>query len=128
MTLAAGGPASTRDIPGDLAILAVHSWGALLGRDASWPRLVERQHLCAAPARARVLRPSLAQALQTLPIYALTGNPNPMLQPALPLDVRAIGPRHVPARTRADGSAAAGFVAGLAFAFAPYASPDIPHL
>ena len=43
-----------------------------------------------------------AQAVQILPVYALTGNIILSLQPAVSLDVRAVGTRHVPLRARSD--------------------------
>ena len=43
----------------------------------------------------------IAQAVQILPVWALTRQPDPLLQPAVPVDVRALGSRCVPLRPRA---------------------------
>ena len=74
-----------------------------VGRHAPRPRLVERQHLLSR-TRWRSATPSICRRrrCRSLPIYALTQQSDPLLQPAVPLDVRAVGARHVPVRARAD--------------------------
>ena len=48
----------------------------------------------------------IAQAVQILPVWALTGNPDPLLRPALSLDVRALRAGRVPVRARAHRQSA----------------------
>ena len=87
---------------GRLRRSAVHVVGARVGRHAPGPRLVEREHLRAASAVARLLRAFPAAGAAGAADLRGDEESDPLLQPAVPLDVRAVRPRHVPARPRAD--------------------------
>ena len=73
-----------------------------MGCDASRPRMVEREHLRAAPARARLLRAFPAAGAAGVAGVRGDAESDPLLQPAVPVDVRPRGHRHVRVRARAD--------------------------
>ena len=90
--------------------------------------LLQREHLSSRTADARVFgapRPAGDADPSDLRAHEKS---DPLLQPAVPLDVRAVGSRHVSVRARADRQHAAAFVGGLLFAFAPYRIPQSSHL
>ena len=90
--------------------------------------VLERQHLLARAADDRLLgAPDAADAAGAAHLGGHRQH-RPRLQPAVPLDVRALGRRDVSARARAHRPPAAAFVAGLAFAFAPYRISQYSHL
>jgi len=118
----------TRDIPGDfgdpLFTSWVISWDAThLGR-GWWNANIFAPH----PLSLAYSEHFLPQALQVLPIYAVTKNPI-LCYNLLFLSTFALSGLGMFLLGRElTGSAAAGFVAGLAFAFAPYRLANIPHL
>ena len=118
----------TRDIPGDFGDPLFTSW--VLSWDAT--------HLGRGWWSANVFAPQplalaysehfLPQALQVLPIYATTKNPI-LCYNLLFLSTFALAGLGMFLLGRElTGSATAGLVAGLAFAFAPYRIANIPHL
>ncbi|MCU1383935.1 MAG: rane protein [Acidobacteria bacterium] len=118
----------THDVPGDfgdpLFTSWVLSWGAThLGRGWWSANIFAPQPLALAYSEH-----FLPQAIQTLPIYLLTRNPI-LCYNLLFLSTFAVSGLGMFLLGRElTGSAAAGFVAGLAFAFAPYRIANIPHL
>jgi len=68
----------------------------------TWARVVEREHLRPAAAGAGLLRAFPAAGAPGVADLRDHEEPDPLLQPAFPVDVRARGPRHVSARTGAD--------------------------
>jgi hypothetical protein len=118
----------TRDIPGDFGDPLFTSW--VLSWDAT--------HLGRGWWSANIFAPQplalaysehfLPQALQGLPIYAATKNPI-LCYNLLFLSTFALAGLGMFLLGRElTGSTAAGLVAGLAFAFAPYRIANIPHL
>ena len=105
-----------RDIPWDLGDSVLNCWILQWGAD-HWLRFLGgdlgafRGYFNAnifypEPLTLAYSEHLTAQVLQILPVYALTRQHRPLVQPAVPLDVRAVGPRHVPARARAHGQRA----------------------
>ena len=117
-----------RDIPGDfgdpLFTSWVISWDAThLGR-GWWSANIFAPH----PLSLAYSEHFLPQALQALPIYAVTRNPI-LCYNLLFLSTFALSGLGMFLLGRElTGSTAAAFVAGLAFAFAPYRISNIPHL
>src|SRR4051812_49184684 len=118
----------THDIPGDFGDPLFTSW--VLSWDAT--------HLGRGWWSANIFAPQplalaysehfLPQALQTLPLYWVTKNPI-LCYNLLFLSTFALcGLGMFLLGRELTGSATAGFVAGLAFAFAPYRIASIPHL
>ena len=118
----------THDIPGDfgdpLFTSWVISWDAThLGR-GWWSANIFAPH----PLSLAYSEHFLPQALQTWPIYALTNNPILCYNLLFLSTFAFAGLGMFLLGRELSGSAAAGFVAGLAFAFAPYRIASIPHL
>jgi hypothetical protein len=118
----------TRDVPGDFGDPLFTSW--VIAWDAThlgpgwWSANIFAPH----PLSLAYSEHFLPQALQALPIYALTKNPI-LCYNLLFLSTFALSGLGMFLLGRElTGSAAAGFVAGLAFAFAPYRIANIPHL
>ena len=118
----------THDVPGDFGDPLFTSW--VLAWDAShlghgwWNANIFAPH----PLALAYSEHFLPQALQVLPIYALTKNPI-LCYNLLFLSTFALAGLGMFLLGRElTGSAAAGLVAGLAFAFAPYRIANIPHL
>ena len=118
----------THDVPGDFGDPLFLSW--VLAWDAThlgsgwWSANIFAPH----PLTLAYSEHLLPQALQVLPIYALTRNPI-LCYNLLFLSTFALSGLGMFLLGRElTGSAAAGFVAGLAFAFAPYRIASIPHL
>jgi hypothetical protein len=118
----------TRDIPGDFGDPLFTSW--VLSWDAT--------HLGRGWWSANIFAPQplalaysehfLPQALQVLPIYAITKNPI-LCYNLLFLSTFALAGLGMFLLGRElTGSVTAGLVAGLAFAFAPYRIANVPHL
>jgi len=118
----------THDIPGDFGDPLFTSW--VLSWDAT--------HLGRGWWSANIFAPQplalaysehfLPQALQVLPIYAVTKNPI-LCYNLLFLSTFALAGLGMFLLGRElTGSVTAGLVAGLAFAFAPYRIANIPHL
>jgi hypothetical protein len=118
----------THDIPGDFGDPLFTSW--VLSWDAT--------HLGRGWWSANIFAPQplalaysehfLPQALQVLPIYAVTKNPL-LCYNLLFLSTFALAGLGMFLLGRElTGSVTAGLVAGLAFAFAPYRIANIPHL
>ena len=118
----------THDVPGDfgdpLFTSWVISWDAThLGR-GWWNANIFAPH----PLSLAYSEHFLPQALQALPVYAATKNPI-LCYNLLFLSTFALSGLGMFLLGRElTGSAAAGFAAGLAFAFAPYRLANIPHL
>ena len=117
-----------RDIPGDFGDPLFTSW--VLSWDAThlgrgwWSANIFAPH----PLSLAYSEHFLPQALQALPIYAATKNPI-LCYNLLFLSTFALAGLGMFLLGRElTGSAAAGLVAGLAFAFAPYRIANIPHL
>jgi hypothetical protein len=102
---------------GRLRRSAVHVVGGVVGTRRTWAAVVEREHLRAAAVARLPEHP--AQGLQAPPIYAATQGRSSATT-CSSLDLRARARQFLLGGL--TGSAAAGFVAGPAFAFAP-----IPH-
>ena len=117
-----------RDIPGDfgdpLFTSWVMSWDAThLGR-GWWNANIFAPH----PLALAYSEHLLPQALQVLPIYLATNNPI-LCYNLLFLSTFALSGLGMFLLGRElTGSTAAGLVAGLAFAFAPYRLASVPHL
>jgi hypothetical protein len=118
----------TRDIPGDFGDPLFNSW--VISWDAThlgrgwWSANIFAPH----PLSLAYSEHLLPQALQLLPVYAATKNPI-LCYNLLFLSTFALSGLGMFFLGRElTGSAAAGFVAGLAFAFAPYRIASIPHL
>ncbi len=118
----------THDVPGDFGDPLFTSW--VLAWDAThlgrgwWSANIFAPH----PLSLAYSEHFLPQALQALPIYALTRNPI-LSYNLLFLSTFALSGLGMFLLGRElTGSATAGFVAGLAFAFAPYRMANIPHL
>jgi hypothetical protein len=118
----------TRDIPGDFGDPLFTSW--VLSWDAThlgrgwWSANIFAPH----PLSLAYSEHFLPQALEVLPVYALTNNPI-LCYNLLFLSTFALsGLGMFLLGAELTGSAAAGLVAGLAFAFAPYRIANIPHL
>jgi len=118
----------THDIPGDFGDPLFTSW--VLSWDAThlgrgwWSANIFAPH----PLSLAYSEHFLPQALQALPIYALTRNPI-LCYNLLFLSTFALSGLGMFLLGRElTGSAVAGFVAGLAFAFTPSRIANIPHL
>ena len=118
----------SRDIPGDFGDPLFTSW--VLSWDAThlgrgwWSANIFAPH----PLTLAYSEHFLPQALEVLPVYALTGNPI-LCYNLLFLSTFALsGFGMFLLGTELTGSSAAGLVGGLAFAFAPYRIANIPHL
>jgi len=118
----------TRDIPGDFGDPLFTSW--VLSWDAThlgrgwWSANIFAPH----PLSLAYSEHFLPQALQVLPIYAVTKNPI-LCYNLLFLSTFALSALGMFLLGRElTGSAVAGFVAGLAFAFTPSRIANIPHL
>src|SRR3954469_519842 len=117
-----------RDVPGDFGDPLFTSW--VLSWDAT--------HLGPGWWSANIFAPQrltlaysehfLPQALQTLPIYAATQNPILCYNLLFLSTFVLSGVGMFLLGRELTGSAAAGFAAGMAFAFAPYRMANIPHL
>ena len=118
----------THDIPGDFGDPLFTSW--VLSWDAThlgrgwWSANIFAPH----PLSLAYSEQFLPQALQALPIYAATKNPI-LCYNLLFLSTFALSALGMFLLGRElTGSAVAGFVAGLAFAFTPSRIANIPHL
>ena len=118
----------THDVPGDFGDPLYTSW--VLAWDAThlgrgwWSANIFAPH----PLSLAYSEHFLPQALQALPIYAATKNPI-LCYNLLFLSTFALSGLGMFLLGRElTGSPAAGLVAGLAFAFAPYRIASIPHL
>lgn len=118
----------THDVPGDFGDPLFTSW--VLAWDAThlghgwWSANIFAPH----PLSLAYSEHFLPQALQALPIYAATKNPI-LCYNLLFLSTFALSGLGMFLLGRElTGSPAAGLVAGLAFAFAPYRIASIPHL
>ena len=118
----------THDVPGDFGDPLFTSW--VLAWDAThlgpgwWSANIFAPH----PLSLAYSEHFLPQALQAWPVYALTHNPI-LCYNLLFLSTFALSGLGMFLLGRElTGSDAAGFVAGLAFAFAPYRLANIPHL
>lgn len=118
----------THDVPGDFGDPLLNSW--VLAWDAThlgrgwWSANIFAPH----PLSLAYAEHLLPQALQALPIYAATRNPI-LCYNLLFLSTFALSGLGMFLLGRElTGSSAAGLVAGLAFAFAPYRIASIPHL
>jgi hypothetical protein len=118
----------TRDIPGDFGDPLFTSW--VLSWDAThlgrgwWSANIFAPH----PLSLAYSEHFLPQAIQAFPVYAVTRNPI-LCYNLLFLSTFAFsGLGMFLLGAELTGSIAAGMVAGLAFAFAPYRIANIPHL
>lgn len=118
----------THDVPGDFGDPLFTSW--VLAWDAThlgrgwWSANIFAPH----PLSLAYSEHLLPQALQALPIYAVTRNPI-LCYNLLFLSTFALSGLGMFLLGRElTGQTAAGLVAGLAFAFAPYRIASIPHL
>lgn len=118
----------TRDVPGDFGDPIFTSW--VLAWDAThlgpgwWSANIFAPH----PLALAYSEHFLPQALQAWPIYAATKNPI-LSYNLLFLSTFALSGLGMFLLGRElTGSVAAGLVAGVAFAFAPYRIANIPHL
>ena len=118
----------TRDIPGDFGDPLFTSW--VLAWDAShlghgwWNANIFAPH----PLTLAYSEHFLPQALQVLPIYAITKNPILSYNLLFLSTFALAGLGMFLLGRELTGSTAAALVAGLAFAFAPYRIANIPHL
>ena len=118
----------THDVPGDFGDPLFASW--VIAWDAThlgagwWSANIFAPH----PLSLAYSEHFLPQALQILPIYAVTKNPI-LCYNLLFLSTFALSGLGMFLLGRElTASNAAGFVAGLAFAFAPYRISSIPHM
>ena len=118
----------THDIPGDFGDPLFTSW--VLSWDAThlgrgwWSANIFAPH----PLALAYSEHFLPQALQVLPIYAITKNPILCYNLLFLSTFVLSGLGMFLLGRELTGSVAAGLVAGLAFAFAPYRIANIPHL
>ncbi len=118
----------THDIPGDFGDPLFTSW--VLSWDAThlgrgwWSANIFAPH----PLALAYSEHFLPQALQTLPVYAITKNPILCYNLLFLSTFVLSGFGMFLLGTELTGSVAAGLVSGLAFAFAPYRIANIPHL
>src|SRR3954471_6546112 len=118
----------TRDLPGDFGDPLFTSW--VLAWDSThlgsgwWSANIFAPH----PLSLAYSEHLLPQALQTLPVYLLTANPVLCYNLLFLSTFMLCGLGMFLLGRELTGSAAAGFIAGLAFAFAPYRVAAIPHL
>ena len=116
------------DLPGDFGDPLFTSW--VLAWDAThlgsgwWSANIFAPH----PLALAYSEHFLPQALQVLPIYAVTKNPILCYNLLFLSTYILSGVGMFLLGRELTGSATAGFVAGLAFAFAPYRIANIPHL
>jgi hypothetical protein len=131
LTIAMTWPLATglaSDIPGDFGDPLFTSW--VLSWDAThlgrgwWSANIFAPH----PLALAYSEHFLPQALQALPIYAATNNPILCYNLLFLSTFVLSGFGMFLLGRELTGSAAAGFVSGLAFAFAPYRIANIPHL
>ena len=117
-----------RDVPGDFGDPLFTSW--VLSWDAThlgrgwWSANIFAPH----PLSLAYSEHLLPQALQALPIYAATKNPILAFNVVFLSTFALSGLGMFLLGRELTGNAAAGFVAGLAFAFAPYRAANVPHL
>jgi hypothetical protein len=118
----------TRDIPGDFGDPLFTSW--VLAWDAThlgrgwWNANIFAPH----PLSLAYSEHFLPQALQILPIYFATNNPILCYNLLFLSTFVLSGLGMFLLGRELTGSPAAGFVAGLAYAFTPYRIASIPHL
>ncbi|MGH9143010.1 MAG: hypothetical protein ACRD2I_17910 [Vicinamibacterales bacterium] len=118
----------THDVPGDFGDPLFTSW--VLSWDAThlgrgwWSANIFAPH----PLALAYSEHFLPQALQVLPIYALTKNPILCYNLLFLSTFVLSGLGMFLLGRELTGSAGAGLVAGLAFAFSPYRIANIPHL
>jgi hypothetical protein len=118
----------THDIPGDFGDPLFTSW--VLSWDAThlgrgwWGANIFAPH----PLALAYSEHFLPQALQTLPVYAITKNPILCYNLLFLSTFVLSGFGMFLLGTELTGSVAAGLISGLAFAFAPYRIANIPHL
>jgi hypothetical protein len=121
-------PGITHDIPGDFGDPLFTSW--VLSWDAThlgrgwWSANIFAPH----PLALAYSEHFLPQALQTLPVYAITKNPILCYNLLFLSTFVLSGFGMFLLGRELTGSVAAGLVSGLAFAFAPYRIANIPHL
>jgi len=118
----------TRDLPADLGdplfVTWVLAWDAThLGRGLWNANIFFPQPLALAYSEH-----FLAQAVQILPVYALTKNPILCYNLLFLSTFVLSGVAMFMLVRELTGSSAGGFVAGLAYAFAPYRFSNLPHL
>ena len=118
----------THDVPGGFGDPLFASWAISwdathLGR-GWWSANIFAPH----PLSLAYSEHFLPQGLQALPIYALTKNPILCYNLLFLSTFASSGLGMFLLGRELTGSAAAGLVAGLAFAFAPYRMTSIPHL
>jgi len=118
----------TRDLPADLGdplfITWVLAWDAThLGRGL-WHANIFFPH----PLALAYSEHFLAQAVQILPVYALTKNPILCYNLVFLSTFVLSGVAMFMLVRELTGSPAGGLVAGLAYAFAPYRFSNLPHL
>ena len=102
----------TRDVAWDLGDSVLNMWilawdceqlrGILQWPLLAPPALLRREHLSSRAADARVFGASRSSGAPDLSDLRADEESDPLLQPAVSLDVRAVGSRHVPVRARAD--------------------------
>src|SRR5437868_11412638 len=118
----------TRDVPGDFGDPLFTSW--VIAWDSThlgsgwWSANIFAPH----PLSLAYSEHFLPHAVQALPIYALTKNPILCYNLLFLSTFVFAGLGAFLLGRELTGSAAAGFVAGLAFAFAPYRIASLPHL
>ena len=118
----------THDIPGDFGDPLFTSW--VLSWDAThlgrgwWSANIFAPH----PLTLAYSEHFLPQALQTLPVYAITKNPILCYNLLFLSTFVLSGFGMFLLGAELTGSSAAGLISGLAFAFAPYRVANIPHL
>jgi hypothetical protein len=118
----------THDVPGDFGDPLFNSWvlawGAThLGR-GWWSANIFAPH----PLSLAYSDHLLPQALQALPIYAMTKNPILCYNLLFLSTFVLSGLGMFLLGRELTGQSAAGLVAGLAFAFAPYRIASVPHI
>jgi hypothetical protein len=121
-------PGLTRDLPGDFGDPLLNSW--ILAWDAThlgrgwWNANIYYPH----PLALAYSEHLFAQALQILPIYAVTGNPilcyNLLFLSTFVLS--GLGMFLLVRELTGDGTSA--LAGGLAFAFVPYRAASLPHV
>jgi hypothetical protein len=122
------GAGLSRDIPGDFGDPLFTSW--VLSWDAThlgrgwWSANIFAPH----PLTLAYSEHFLPQALQILPVYAVTGNAILCYNLSFLSTFALSGFGMFLLGRELTGSSAAGLVGGLAFAFAPYRIANIPHL
>jgi hypothetical protein len=118
----------TRDIPGDFGDPLFTAWAMAWGATHLGPGWWSANIFAPHPLALAYSEHFLPQALQALPVYAATHNPIIGYNLVFLSTFVVSGLGMFLLGRELTGSRAAGFIAGLAFAFSPFRVASMPHL